>query len=328
MPFSLSRYPGTVVFVDDDENYLSAIRATFPPTPHIKTFADPNEFVAYMATQIAVAKDMEAYFQGSIDRSKKSGSVAIEVLRFWNAFPDRFAMPQVVVIDYHMPNLNGLDALEKCKEWKGSRILMTGVADEALVCKAFNYKRIDYYIAKQNTNIMRQIVVTTTALLKEQNLTSWAQWNPWYISMSPEQKLFLREPQVAAELSTLLGGEFEHVVIGSPFGVMALGHAGGVKWIQLETTSSLDEAADLAAKNGSSNEDVQSVRAGRALTDARINAALAIAGQPLAVPCSFQVRIPRINEMLYGALFDVSAAGAPPAEFCYTAWNARQQPGS
>lgn len=325
MTFPLERHPGAIVFVDDDENYLAVIKDIFPPEWNILTFADATDFVDHVMAKMAVSKEMDAYQRGAIERYKKGGSVAIEVVRFWNAFPERYSLPQVVIIDYHMPSLNGLDALERVKEWSGQKILLTGVADEALICQALNERRIDYYIAKQNARIIQQTVSTVKLMLNNFLGTSGLKWSAWHMSMRSEQKLILQDPDITKALFEFVGEDFEHVVIGDPFGVMALGYGGGVKWLQMETTSTLDSAADLALKLGATNEEAHDVRAGRTLTDARINSALGIKERPnVAVNC-FQVRIPYINEMIYGAVFDVSVTSAPPAEMCYSAWRARQQ---
>lgn len=325
MSFPLERHPGSIVFVDDDETYLTVIENILPREWNIKTFPNATDFVEHMQAKIAVAKDMSSYQRGAIDRYKRSGSVAIEVLRYWNAFPERYSLPQVVVIDYHMPNLNGLEALEKVKEWNGKKALLTGVADEAIVCRAFNARIIDYYVAKQSARIMQEIVSAVKLMLNNYAATDRVKWTAWYMSMKPEQKLFMQEPNISKALFDFVDESYEHVAIGDPFGVMALGHNGGVKWLQLETSASLDAAAELAMKMGGSADDAQSVRVGRKLTDARIKSALSIAKKPAFAPCKFEIRIPSINEVLFGAAFDINAVGAPPAEMCYSAWHERQE---
>ncbi len=324
MSFPLERHPGSIIFVDDDENYLAAVKTIFPPQWSIQTFAHTSEFVSHMTTMMAVIEDMDAYQRGAIDRCRKGGSVAIEVLRFWNAFPERYALPKVVLMDYHMPNHSGLDALEQIKDWHGPKVLLTGVADEALVCRAFNERLIDYYVAKQNAKILALIVSTVKLMLNNHTEISSLQWNAWNMSMRPEQALILRYPEITQALFKFVDDNCEHIVIGDPFGVMALGYAGEVKWLQLETTATLDAAADLLVKSGGTSEDAQSVRAARSLTNARINSALGIADTPSTAANAFQIRIPSINEILFGAVFDLTVGGAPRPEACYTAWQQRQ----
>lgn len=324
MLFPIQRHPGTTLFVDDDINFLSALEMTLPADVSVKTFAVAKEFLEHLAMKTAVAKDMDAYHRGAMDRLRHGGSVALEVMRFWNAFPERYALPQTVVIDYHMPVMNGIQALEKVGQWTGNRVLLTGVADEAMVCRAFNDRIIDYYIPKQNAKLMQQITAALKLLRNNHTQAPWAAWNAWYMSIRPEQELILHIPEVTKELFAFVGETHEHVVIGEPFGVLALGYEGGVKWLQLETTSTLDAAADLLVEMNGAQDDTQAVRSGRSLTDARIRKALRMGDTPVIAECQFQLSVPNTNEMLYGAVFDISGAGAPPAQMCYSAWLARQ----
>lgn len=324
MSFPLSRHPGCIVFVDDDANFLSTIKGILAPEWNIRTFAQPAEFIDHIKAKVAVERDMDSYQRGSVDRYRNKGSAAIEVLRYWNAFPERYSLPKVVVIDYYMPGMNGLETLKQVGEWHGQKILLTGVADGDVVCTAFNSRSIDYYIPKQNSKLILKLTEAIGLMVNNYADSPASQWNAWYMSMRPEQRLFVQDPTVSKALFDFVGDSNEHVTIGDPFGVMALGHAGGVKWLQLETTSTLDEAADLAAKAGSNKDVVQAIRAGRALSDARITSALSLTGEVSSSPVTIAVRIPGVNETVYGAVFDLKSAGGPPAEMCYSAWHARQ----
>lgn len=324
MNFPLKRHPGSVVFVDDDENFLEVMKTIFPPEWNIIVFANAGDFVEYMQSKMAVSKEIDAYQLRAIERLKKGGAVALEVARFWNSFPERYSLPQVVIVDYHMPSLNGLDALEMIKEWDGQKILLTGVADESLICRAFNERRIDFFIAKQNARIMQQIASTLKLMLNDCG-TSDLKWDIWNLSLRSEQNLIIQEPEIATALFEFVGDNCEHVVIGEPFGVMALGYDGGVRWLQLETTATLDAAADLALEMKVAQEDARDIRSGRVLSNARINSALRIYDMATVAASSFQTRIPCINEMLYGAVFKLDIAGFPPPELCYSAWHTRDQ---
>jgi CheY-like chemotaxis protein len=325
MTFPINRHPGTVIFVDDDANFLKTIRTVVDQDWSVRTFAMTSDFVDHIGAKIAVARDLETYQRRAMDRYRSGGSVATEVLRYWNSFPERFALPQVVVIDYYMPNMTGLEALEKCEGWNGKRILMTGLADEDLVCKAFNDKQIDYYISKKNSKLISQITKAVSLMMHRAFDCHIPQWNAWFASLQSQHHLILANEAVNSELNAILGSDFEHVTIGDPFGVMGLGHSGGVKWIQLETAATLDTAATMAAEAGVAESDVRRIREGRALSDIRIQKSLsAPAEQTTIKDVAFTVRIPGTSEVVYGAEFEVVTHAAPPKEMCYFAWLGRQ----
>lgn len=71
--------------------------------------------------------------------------------------PDRFSEVSVVVVDYDMPEMNGLDF---CKQLSGQRIkkiLLTGVGDEKIAVKAFNEGIIDRFLMKSDPDIENRI---------------------------------------------------------------------------------------------------------------------------------------------------------------------------
>lgn len=323
MTLTLAHHPGPVVFVDDDETFLSAIDSICDSNLDIKTFGVPNEFLSYMSRMGEKAKGMNSFQRGAIDRFKRGGSVAMEAIRFWNTFPDRYELPMVVVIDYHMPGLNGLETLTRLPEWTGKNILLTGVADEAIVCRAFNERRIDYYIPKQNSKLLIQINTAIAQMLKKQISAAIGDWNVWAMSLCPEQNLILQSKDVAGKVDGIIGDSCEYFAMGAPFGILMLGFDGQVKWLQLETVSSLDEAADLALSQGAAMDVVQSIRAGRELSDARIRSALRLNGTPAISSLALCIQLPEISEVLFGAVFDLEVPGAPSKDLCYRAWQTR-----
>lgn len=71
--------------------------------------------------------------------------------------PNRFSELSVVVVDYGMP---GMDGLEFCKRIDGTRIkkiLLTGQADERLAIEAFNKGLIHRYIKKSDPDVTQRI---------------------------------------------------------------------------------------------------------------------------------------------------------------------------
>jgi hypothetical protein len=87
---------------------------------------------------------------------------------------------------------------------------------------------------------------------------------------------------VAAELQAFLSASFvEWMVIGDPFGVIALDAAGRVRWVQLELESNLSELAEIAAAAGASPGEAAEVRAGLRLPNAELRRNLGLTGSDL-----------------------------------------------
>lgn len=71
---------------------------------------------------------------------------------------DRFNDISVVIADYSMPSMNGLEFLDKIQNPHVKKILLTGVADERIAVDAFNQKRIHKYIQKSAPNFIDDIL--------------------------------------------------------------------------------------------------------------------------------------------------------------------------
>lgn len=63
---------------------------------------------------------------------------------------NRFAELSVVVCDYAMPGINGIEVLEKVDDPSVAKILLTGVADEQVALDAFNSGVIDRFVMKND----------------------------------------------------------------------------------------------------------------------------------------------------------------------------------
>ena len=65
----------------------------------------------------------------------------------------RFGLVSVVVIDYQMPEMSGLDLCRQLAHLPVKRILLTGQADDALAVHAFNEGLIDMYLPKSHPRL-------------------------------------------------------------------------------------------------------------------------------------------------------------------------------
>jgi len=98
------------------------------------------------------------------------------------------------------------------------------------------------------------------------------------------------------------------VVIGAPFGVLALDRKGSASWLQLEPAANLRELAEIAESQGWDADTVQDVAAGRKLIDLELQLALA-AGQKPQPRQAFAIASG--TAVLHAALFSVGETFSP-----------------
>lgn len=318
MTFPLFHRPGTVVFLDDDPDYLEMLALVLPRHWHLKLFLRPSDCIAHLM-QEPPFWEADAWNQQQLIGLWREGKPLIpQILAYWARYTERYALSRVCVVDFSMPGMDGLQVLAELGDWPGSRVLLTGQADEQVAVRAFNRGLIDQFIPKQTQDISRRLVEAVERLL----FTAHARHAQiWRSTLTPEQSALLRAPGVDAWLTAFCVKQWvEHVVIGAPFGILGMDAAGKASWLQLETRQGLPALAELAVVAGVPAPMVEEIRSGARLADIELRQALSSAQPPALVDA-----IP-IGEggALLGAVFPVETANGPDPDNSYSRWLARQ----
>jgi len=318
MSFPLFQRPGTVVFLDDDPDYLEMLALVLPAHWHVKLFLRPTECIHYLQ-QEPPFWEADAWNQQQLVNNWREGKALIpQILAYWAKYTERYALTRVCVVDYSMPAMDGVQALSELVDWPGARILLTGQADEQVAVRAFNHGLIDQFIAKQTPDISKRLVDAVEHLLATPNAIHAQTWRA---TLSPEQGTLLRQPAVRRDLAALASKQWvEHIAIGDPFGVLGMDASGKVSWLQLEAPEGLAALAELAELEGVVPDALADIRQGRRLADLELRLAIGRTGPPVLAQ-AFAIGP---DKTLLGAFFDVDAAQGPDPANGYRHWLARQ----
>ena len=151
-------YPATVVFVDDSDSYLDALRRFFPDTFTNLFFTRPQAalgFIRQHARENALefASSSACLSEPGVERFVETSAERDIVAR-----PSRFEEVAAVVVDYDMPGMNGVEFLSSISGLRCAKVLLTGVADEAVAVKAFNAGIVDLYLRKTDPDSANRLV--------------------------------------------------------------------------------------------------------------------------------------------------------------------------
>jgi CheY-like chemotaxis protein len=248
MSFALFQRPGTVVFLDDDPDYLEMLALVLPRHWHLKLFLRPHDCINYLQ-QEPPFWEADAWNQQQLVEHWREGKPLIpQLLGYWSKYTERYALTRVCVVDYSMPAMDGLQVLGELVDWPGSRVLLTGQADEQVAVNAFNRGLIDQFIAKQTPDISHRLIDAVENLMAAPNPRHSQIWRA---TLTPQQNALLRVPSIGRDLTDFVSKRWvEHVVIGDPFGVLGMDADGQVSWLQLEPVSGLEDLAVLAQAEG------------------------------------------------------------------------------
>ena len=175
--------------------------------------------------------------QDMVNAWRDSAQLIPQILQYWREDGmRRFALAQVGVVDYAMPAMSGLRVLGELSRWPGSRILLTGQVDEQLAISAFNRGLINQFVPKQLPDIRQRL---TEAIQTQRLHADPRHQQIWRSTLLPWQDALLGDPLISAALDALAcrQGWIEHIVIGEPFGLLALNAQGMTSWLQLALES-------------------------------------------------------------------------------------------
>ena len=308
MTFPIYRRQGAVLFLDDDVDFLVTVGDVLPLSWPVLLSIRPTMTVAKLTVEKAALNTEIQSFNQIVQRWREGKALIPQILRYWEQDgTKRFNSIRVFATDYSMPLMNGVQVLEQIAPWVGSRILLTGQADEQLAVKAFNAGLIDRFIPKQSPDLITDLQTTIWSHLRKP-ITQLEQI--WHQTLSAAQARYFDDPGVSNFLEKLSVADnwIEHVVIGSPFGILALKNSGDIRWIQLEPEDHLHDLAELAAIEGVDDHRVQCIRRGETLVALELHQCL---GQQHALMSETAFLIEGEFHHLYAADFLCTDASRP-----------------
>lgn len=298
MRFQLFRRPGVIALVDDDGNYLSTLGMLAPPEWGVELFTSPKSALKFVLNDAPILEEdlgrIKAIAQSQTAES--ADPVAERMLAYWRDNPQRFDRVCVVVSDFAMPAMTGLDLFRAMGSWAGGRILLTGFADETVAVKAFNEKLIDHFVPKNSKGTLMDDIERTVR--RYCRLAHPRTQSIFREALDDKRFAALQVEDVASELRAIVDAQWpEYVVLDRPFGVLGLSFDGKPGWLQLETAASLSEAADVAADMGVAAPQVEEIRKGTILAAPE----LGLRTTSLTSPA----KVLGTSQPLYAAVFEV-----------------------
>lgn len=139
-------YPTQIVLIDDNSQALKSIEVGLDPSLGVyRTFSDPRKGISYI---------------NEISESNKPNHLTNDNVDFlyqeiYN--PKRFNQISTVIVDYDMPEMNGLELCKQIEDSHIQKVLLTGAASEFLAVDAFNEGVINHFVRKQDPQALNKL---------------------------------------------------------------------------------------------------------------------------------------------------------------------------
>lgn len=183
----------------------------------------------------------------------------------WEVFnPQRFGEISVVVVDYAMPGMTGLEFCRKMENSPVKRILLTGRADEKLAVEAFNDGIIDMYVQKHNPDVTTLIneSIANMQVRYFQNMSEII-----VRMLSVHAPTCLQDP-VFAELFHQIKEEnniVEFYLLENSGSYLMLDQFANVSYLIVKTEQDLKMHYELALDNKASQQILDQLQAGKSI---------------------------------------------------------------
>ena len=286
----LIKLPKRVAYVDDKGQFLDTLRLSMNRNAARQFFDSPDAALEQLRYEIRNWRSVQELLTDRVVGADTAGLASEYITGYFNDWR-RFHMTTVLVVDYGMPRMNGLEMLRRLGPWPGRKVLLTGEADAAVAIDGFNAGLIQQFLPKGTPRLFQTMNELNNKMHAE---VCFQLGQLLYTTIDADRLHLLSEDAVkdgildkVEELEWV-----EYIVLGHPFGLLGATADGKLQFLQLETATSLPDVADLADQNGVSVIDVKHIRAGAVLPNIE-----------LAIDCGyFDSKHVEINEA-----FDVCA---------------------
>jgi len=155
-------FPTTVMFVDDSADFLANLSLQLGSRLAFRLFQSPFEALLALNGAGAAPPLVEDFFSLYRQREEDGHAhhvidVRLDMIHREVHNERRFEQVAVAVIDYDMPEIDGLEFCRSIRNPAVRKILLTGKADESLAVRAFNQGIIDRFVRKQEVDVMMQL---------------------------------------------------------------------------------------------------------------------------------------------------------------------------
>ncbi|NJN53057.1 MAG: response regulator [Gammaproteobacteria bacterium] len=185
------------------------------------------------------------------DRSTWKGKIEFDLSLIEDEvkITDRFKRTSVVIVDYDMPQMNGLEFCRDIADRSVKKVMLTGAADEKIAVQAFNSGLIDRYISKNSTATLDMVVAFAHDL---QRAYFFDQQRILQTTISLEPPAFLSDEVVGDWITRLRAehGYVEHYLVGDPTGLIMLTADGELSLLMILQEDDVVRAIDAAEQYG------------------------------------------------------------------------------
>ncbi|MDF1821914.1 MAG: response regulator [Alcanivoracaceae bacterium] len=158
-------HPTSVYLVDDNQRFLDNFLLQLDESLAVVAINSPAQALELIESQhLRPGLDQRclSYIQSDAEQAMLRLDFALIEREISDA--RRFADISVVIVDYDMPEMTGLEFCSRITDPRIKKVLLTGVADEKIAVHAFNEGLIDAFLMKSDPEVIDKVSNTINDL--------------------------------------------------------------------------------------------------------------------------------------------------------------------
>ena len=160
-------HPTKVIFLDDNRAFLDAMELEFGNQINMVTISNPYTAIQEVDNQPVDISQSVFKIRNDVNTDTSNNCIIhFEIGQLLNLIYDqsRFDNVAVLVVDYEMPDINGLELCQKLETRNVFKIMLTAAADKDTAIRAFNNSVIDKFLFKTSDDLYSEITLAVQEL--------------------------------------------------------------------------------------------------------------------------------------------------------------------
>lgn len=154
-------FPTTTVFLDDDPDYLESLLGNISmPRLKLKPFGNHDAVANFLNTNLSKHELTTNWMKKTVSEDvfeNTAFEICYSEIQHELNDQNRSQRVTALVVDYQMPNKNGLDFIRSLDHLPIKKILLTGTADLNIAINAVNDNLIDAFFKKEDENLVPRL---------------------------------------------------------------------------------------------------------------------------------------------------------------------------
>ena len=165
-------HPTISLWIDDDSHFLAMIKEAFSLERQVETSLSPLGSIDRLLKEKGILASLPIFKKDIFHEELGSNYQAlfnIDLMPLSDLFTNsnRLKETSVIIVDYHMPEISGIELCQALEFHPSKKILLTGAAEDKQAIDAFNKKLIHAFVRKDSPTILDDLRFHLSSLTEE-----------------------------------------------------------------------------------------------------------------------------------------------------------------